>query len=394
VSVGIVGSGISGLHLALRLQQLGIAATVYSGRTPEGMRSAPPRAFPVRFGATRAREASLGVEHWPGRIAGWDFVLSGATPLAFHAELSPPSSPVDFRIYLPRLLEDFAGRGGEVVVDADPDVGRLAGRHELVVVANGTRSMAPLFPRVGELSPHDRPQRLLCCGVYRGVAGKPDVMDIQFVPGVGEILRIPWLHPDGWADVVAFEAVPGGPLAHLADSDPASDPAPVLDALATWAPAVRDRIGPDFGLIGPGEVVRGGLVPVVRRGWAPLTDGVGALAIGDAWITNDPLTAQGANLGSHTAFALAGLIAGGGPYDEAFCRDASARLWEHAASVVAWSTAFLAPPPPHALDLFAAAARDRRVANAFVSAFNDPELMWRTLAGPAAVEEFVLSAQR
>jgi len=39
MSVGIVGAGISGLHLALRMQQPGVPATVYSGLTPEAMRA-------------------------------------------------------------------------------------------------------------------------------------------------------------------------------------------------------------------------------------------------------------------------------------------------------------------------------------------------------------------
>lgn len=394
MSVGIVGAGIAGLHLALRLRQLGVPATVYSGQTPDGMRAARPRAFPSRFAATQSREHSLGVAHWPGRISGWDFVLAGDRPLAFHADLGTASGVVDLRVYLPRLLEDFADRGGDVRVEVDP-LDRLAARHELVVVANGNRSVGPLFPPVPDLSPYDRPQRLLCCGIYRGIgADKPDVMDVQFVPGVAEMLRFAWLTPTGPAHVLAFEALPGGPLAGLAELDAAADPAgfdrAVLAALGTWFPAVRDRVADDFGLLGPGELVQGGLVPVVRRGWARLTDQVGALAIGDAWITNDPLAAQGANLGSWTAFAAADAIAAHrGPYDEAFCRAASARFWPHASAVVGWSNAFLAELPPHGHDLLAAAAADPGVADAYANAFDDPELMWRTLSGPAAVAEFI-----
>lgn len=395
MSIGIVGAGISGIHLALRLQQLGVPATVYPGRTPDAMRADRPRAFPSRFAATQAREAELGVAHWPGRVAGWDFVLHGRPPLAFHADLAVRTGVVDFRIYLPRLLEDFAARGGEVRLDLDP-VERLAERHDLVVVANGDRSMATLFPAVGDLSPYDAPQRLLCCGIYAGIgADKPDVMDVQFLPGVAEVLRFPWLHPGGVAHVLAFESIPGGPLAGLSGLDPAADPAgfdrEILDALATWFPALREQVDEAaFGLIGPDDLVRGGLVPVVRRGWARVTDQVGALAIGDAWITNDPLAAQGANLGSWSAFAAADLIAAGAPpYDEAFCRAVSDTLWEHASSVVGWSNAFLAEPPPHAISLFAAAAQDPGVADAFANAFDDPELMWRTLSGPPAVAGFI-----
>jgi 2-polyprenyl-6-methoxyphenol hydroxylase-like FAD-dependent oxidoreductase len=34
-SIGIVGSGIAGLHLGLFLRQHGISATIYADRTPD-----------------------------------------------------------------------------------------------------------------------------------------------------------------------------------------------------------------------------------------------------------------------------------------------------------------------------------------------------------------------
>jgi hypothetical protein len=35
----------------------------------------------------------------------------------------------------------------------------------------------------------------------------------------------------------------------------------------------------------------------VRAGWAALPGGKYAMAMGDAWVVNDPVTGQGANLG-------------------------------------------------------------------------------------------------
>lgn len=395
--VGIVGAGISGVHLALRLQQLGVPATVYSAQTPEQVRAARPRNFPARFGRTQQREATLGVAHWGGPdsiVRDWELRVRADPPLAFRAVLDTPSSGVDFRIYLPRLLAEFADRGGGVRFRVDP-VAELAARHDLVVVANGDRSMASLFPVDPERSPYAGPQRVLCAGLYRGIGrDAPNTLDIHFLPGLGEILRLPFHTAAGLQNVVAFEAVPGGPLAGIAGVDPLADPAAftraVLDLLATYAPEVRARADGDFGLLGPGEVAQGGVTPAVRRGWARLDDRVGALAIGDAWIVNDPLSAQGANLGSHTAFALAEIVAATDPpWDEAFCRATSTRLWEHAGPVTEWSNAFLRPPPPHVLGLFTAAAGTPAVADAFVSRFDDPVGMWRTLSAPAGVAAFL-----
>jgi 2-polyprenyl-6-methoxyphenol hydroxylase-like FAD-dependent oxidoreductase len=399
MSIGIIGAGISGLQLALRLQQLGIPATVHSAQDANGLKSGSPKNFPARFGATQDREKALGVFDWPdeARVLAWSVAVSApeGPPLEFEATLTPPSSVVDFRLYLPHLFEAFTSRGGEVVIGA-PDLDAVARKHDLVVVANGDRSMRDLFPRVPELSPFDRPQRIITTAVYRGIAEKsPNQLDLRLIPGVGEIFQIPFLSPKGRANVLAFEAVPGGPLesvSHLdADADPGKFYREVLALLEQFMPELRERVdAAEFATIGPREVLQGGVTPTVRKGWATLPNGRCALAIGDAWITNDPLTAQGANLGSYSAFALADLIsAQSGPFDESFCRKASGSLWEHAKPVVEWSTAFLAPPPPHVVGLFQAAARDRRVADAFVSNFNDPVAMWQTLSSPAGVEGFL-----
>ncbi|MER6396246.1 styrene monooxygenase/indole monooxygenase family protein [Kitasatospora sp. NPDC001603] len=403
--VGIVGSGISGLQLALRLQQSGVPATVYSEHGIEGLKGGPPRNFPARFGPTQQRERELGVHEWEfadAQVRHWAVTMHTGEPrpLEFLAALRPPSSVVDFRIYLPRLLSAFVDRGGELVTGDHP-VEELARHHDLLVVANGNRSVRRLFPADPARSPYSTPQRVICAGIYLGIDEEvPHSLDIHFLPGAGEILRLPFYSPAGRADVLAFEAVPGGPLesaGHVdADADPAGFHRHVLDLVAAHAPGLRERIDTaGFALTAPGELARGAITPVVRRGWARLDDGTCALAVGDAWITNDPLTAQGANLGSHTAFALAELITRHrGRYDEAFCRNASARLWEHARHVVEWSNAFLAGPPPHVGALFGRAAVDRRVADAFVGNFNDPVAMWRALSTPDGVSAFLADCER
>jgi 2-polyprenyl-6-methoxyphenol hydroxylase-like FAD-dependent oxidoreductase len=399
-STGIIGSGISGLQLALRLQQLGLDATVYSAQGVDRLKAGRPRNFPARFGPTQEREKRLGVFDWDfadAQVRHWSVTMHTGepAPLSFLADLVPPSSVVDFRLYLPHLLSAFVDRGGELVI-GDRPIGEIAARHDLVVVADGSRSLRGLFPVDAARSPYSAPRRILCSGLYFGIdEAVPHSLDIHFLPGAGEILRLPFHSPAGRADVLAFEAVPGGPLEAISrvdsDADPAAFHRGVLDLVAEYAPSLRERIDTrEFSLIAPGELAQGGITPVVRRGWARLDDGTYALAIGDAWITNDPLTAQGANLGSHTAFALAELISTArGPFDGAFCRSASARLWDHARHVVEWSNAFLAEPAPHVAALFRQAAEDKRVADAFVSNFNDPVAMWRTLSDEEGVASFV-----
>lgn len=139
---------------------------------------------------------------------------------------------------------------------------------------------------------------------------------------------------------------------------------------------MRDQVdSSSFGLTGQLDVLQGRLLPVVRQAWTPLDEGKHALAIGDAWILNDPVAAQGANLGSRSAALLAELIEAGGPYDEAFCRQADSRLWGAAVAPTMLSNALLEPPTPAVIDVLVRAAQDSTFADRFASGFGDPEGM-------------------
>jgi hypothetical protein len=75
-----------------------------------------------------------------------------------------------------------------------------------------------------------------------------------------------------------------------------------------------------------------------------------------AWITNGPITGQGADPGSRCAGVTAEAIAGGGPYREEFGRSVAAEMWRVAGPVTEWSNAFLQPPAEHVFRLFTGAA--------------------------------------
>jgi 2-polyprenyl-6-methoxyphenol hydroxylase-like FAD-dependent oxidoreductase len=388
--IGILGAGISGLHLALRLQQRGVASTLYAERTPEELAAGPPANLAVRFEHTRARERELGVAPWDAPehgMSGANFAAPGDPPLGFRGRLKRPGSAVDFRVYLPRLMSDYAERGG-VIEYLAPDaesINRLAPRHDLVVVASGRRSVAELFPRDPGRSPYAEPQRMITAGLFHGIARDPrDGLHFQLCPEVGEIFSIRLLTRDGPLAGINIEAIPGGPLEYLSQLSPADGLGrAVLKELAEHAPALRERADErEFDLAGPNDLLQGAITPTVRTGWAVLTEGKYCVAVGDAWVVNDPVTGQGANLGSHSAFVLAEEILAGPPYDEAFCRKAEARMWEFARPVTEWTNAFLQPPPPHALAVLGAASQDQRVADAFVNNFNDPVAQWAALGTP------------
>ncbi|MFL6144449.1 MAG: styrene monooxygenase/indole monooxygenase family protein [Labedaea sp.] len=394
-TIAIVGAGISGLHLALRLQQAGMPTTLYTERGAEELAEGRPVNLVVRFEHTRERDRVLGVDHWDRPECGMYGVgfsaLGGELALEFFGSLTRPASAVDFRIYLPRLLSDYAERGGTVdrITAGAPAIAAIADRHDLVVVSSGRRSIAELFPRDPARSPYTAPQRIITAGYFTGIAPMPEGgVHFQLCPGVGEVFCTRMLSVGGLAHGLNIEAVPGGPLervAHLSyDEDPAGFRRSVLRLLAEHAPALRARVDERiFDLVRPIDLLKGAITPTVRTGWAALPEGGYAMALGDAWVVNDPVVGQGANLGSHSAFVLADAILAGPPYDEAFCRAAEARMWEFGRSATEWSNAFLMPPAPHAIELLAGATQDRRIADAFADNFNDPQEMWRLLGSPA-----------
>ncbi|MGY0499420.1 styrene monooxygenase/indole monooxygenase family protein [Nocardia sp. FBN12] len=405
-SIGIVGAGISGLHLTLRLQQLGIESTLYSRQDPDEIRSGPPLNFVTRFGSTRERENSLGITEWLSSEFDnpWMHMrIEGEESLALRGALPRPASSVDFRIYLAGLLEAVIGRGGTVVQrrPADSrDLADLAAHHDLLIVAAGRGELRDVFPRDPARSPFRTAPRVLAGGLFHGIAPpEPPGMTMNMVPGVGEI-HAPTFHSfDGRVTAVLIEAVPGGAFQTVIGPEHRDDPElfakGVLDLVTTYAPSLRERVDDkEFGLARPNDAMHGSLVPTVRRGWAEMGDGRHALAIGDAWIVNDPLTAQGANLGSAQAFQVArALESHRGGYDAQFCMTLSEQLWATAQPVVDWTNMFLGAPAPQVMSLLAAASGDQRVADAFIANLDDPPAMWHSISRPERTAAFIESAQ-
>jgi len=400
-SIGIVGTGISGLNLALTLQQAGIDTTVYAEKTPDEMRAGRLPNSVVRFGSTVARERALGVDHWDATIEAMHVSILDA-PIAFHGRVAEPASGVDFRIYLPRLLEDYLARGGDVVYGASAapeDVVARSAQHDLTIVAAGRESIGAFFDRDEQRSPHAAPRRILCSAFYRGVAPtEPRGGSMSLAPGIGEFFTFPFIsrHEEP-VSAILVEAIPGGPLEQLARMPYADDPrafdALALDLIATYAPALHARIDPaTFGVTDARDMLQGALTPVVRRPYCEVAPGRFVVALGDAYVTNDPIAGQGANLGSACAAVVADAICQDVAYDEWFCRSLARRLWTAAEPVVNFSNALLAPPPPHVEAIFGAAWQDHAVADAFVDMFAHPAEMWRTIATPERAAAFLAAA--
>ncbi|MBC8170867.1 MAG: monooxygenase [Anaerolineae bacterium] len=396
-NIGIVGSGIGGLHLALFLQQHGVAVTLYSDRTAEQLRTSKFYNTPARFGQTMDRERSVGINHWDDAtpLTHFNLAITG-TPLQFRAYVEESGMFIDPRIYTSTWLDDFETRGGTVVIGAltADDVVRLSEQHDLMVIASGKGSLIELFERLPQYSPFDAPQRLLIAGYFDGI-NKPDQQGMGFVisPGNGEVFQASVNTFDGVRESLLIEGIPGGGFDIATkiryQDNPAEFNAQVLELLRVHAPSVYELVDPATFGVANDEVMQGAVTPTVRKGYKALSNGKFAVAMGDVHVSNDPIVGQGANNASTAAWTLGDLILNETSYDETFCANAEAKMWAYTESVTNWSNAFLMPPPDHVLNLLGAASQNQALANAFANNFNYPVRQWEVLSSPDNTMAFI-----
>ena len=233
--IGIVGAGIAGLHLALYLQKHGVDATLITDRAPDEYRGIRLLNTVAHHHVTIAREDYLGVNHWNDPKHHYyyhDHFFNFPQPISFRGYFSRPSRAVDYRIYLPVLMKDFADRGGRIEYRRieESDIAPLVGRFDLLVVSSGKGPLGQLFAYRPEHSPYSQPQRRLCVGLYTGVR-EPDPMNVTLSvsPGHGEMIVIPTITFGGIASALLMENVPGGDMEELAtlsyEADPQAFPA-------------------------------------------------------------------------------------------------------------------------------------------------------------------------
>ena len=392
-SIGIVGSGVSGLHLGLKLRQHDIPVTIYADKAAKEVAGSRLLNSVAHHHATVERERLLGVHHWDAADYGYGIhhhYVGGPHPMIFRGDFTKRSNAIDYRMYLPRLMEDFEERGGRIdirPVQAD-DLERLSDPHDLLVIASGRGTMAGLFPPRPEKSPYDRPQRRLCVGLYRGITpAEPAAVTLSISPGNGEMVEIPFLTFEGRVHALLMENIPGGELEMLADLDYGADPkafeATILGVLEKHYPLTFERVDRhEFGLTRPQDLLQGALVPQLRTDYSRLANGKFALAMGDVHSVVDPLVGQGANSASHSAWAIGEVILEDLGFDELFCQRVIRRRAEVVEAISDWTNLMIGPMQPHLMAMLIAMAQNRTVCDEFTDNFGAPDRQWTNLASP------------
>jgi 2-polyprenyl-6-methoxyphenol hydroxylase-like FAD-dependent oxidoreductase len=403
--VGIIGAGISGMHLGLRLRQLNIDCTIMTDRSAEQVASSKLTNTVVHWPATLGRERVLRVYHWPAEEFGFHeirHIIRTPEPIEIRDRTVMPARAIDYRIYLPNLMEDFANRGGRLEVaplDAK-DMRRIAERFDLVVVATPGFGFADLFPRDPALSPYDRPQRYWLTGLFTGFRlSEMRGAILSVAPGLGEAMAFPLFSRTGMVGALAISSRHPDDFAMLRvlSSRPKRTGfcAALLGTLEQLHPAIYEQIDTArFALQGPDDLARAAVTPVVQRPQAYLGDGKYAIALGDAHVTVDPLLAQGANIGSYSAFALAEAIEEADAFDLRFGEHVERCRAAPILGASCWTNAFLQPPDAARIELMAAMSRDWRLAQEYFENFSRPERQWERVGSAERIRDWLEETRR
>lgn len=390
--IGIVGGGVSALHLGISLVSGGARATIYAPQSAAQIAHGRMQNTVAHMPDTVERERALGIDFWSEQdvrtchVRHYSLKVDADTAIDFHGGLNGDERCIDYRIYLPRLMEEFERRGGRLEVHplGPTDIDVLYEKHSLLAIASGKgeAGFADFFPRIEALSQHDTPPRLLCVGLYSGVRDRdPLGVTVGISPQHGEIVVLPMETADGPLMALLFENRPDGALADLPRLDYAADPAAfearILEALRDHYPSIYAHVDIDtFGLHTERNLLQGSFRPVTRESWAEIRDGRFAIAIGDLRCTQDPLTGQGANLASRGACELGAHILGSdGTYDRAFCEAFEQKTRYAVAGTVGFNNALL-DPAPHTQAFIGAMTRNEALCTDFSSRFAAPHTIW------------------
>ncbi len=401
--IGIIGAGVAGLHLGLLLRKHGVDATIITDREPDAVAKMQLMNTVAHHHVTLDREALLGIHHWDSldhKYFCHHHYFNFPQPIVFQGDFATPSRAVDYRIYLPTLMKDFAARGGKIEIKqiAAGDIAGLAARFDLLVVSTGKGVLGQMFAHVPEKSPFDKPQRKLCVGLYSGVRDTtPRGVTLSVSPGHGELIEIPTLTFSGMAAALLMENVPGGDLEDLAKLSYTDNPKAfrqtLLGKLEKHHPAVYNRIDPaKFDLCQPIDLLQGGVVPTVRQGYAEIAEGKYAIAVGDVHSVVDPMMGQGANVASYAAYTVGEEIVANEVFDQRFCEKADRKREDRVLAASRWTNMMLGPPSQDLGALIFTMSQNRKVADEFTENFNFPEKQWDRIASPGRIQAWLASA--
>jgi flavin reductase (DIM6/NTAB) family NADH-FMN oxidoreductase RutF len=398
--VAIIGAGQSGCQLGLGLLKAGLDVTMYSDRSADEISYGRVMSSQCMFDSALEIERNLELNYWEEKcpkVQGIGLALPngiGGKAIDWVAPLDNFAQSVDQRLKIPRWMQEFQKRGGELHIKPASldDLTEITRSQDLVIVATGKGALGHLFERDSERSPFSQPQRTTALTYVKGMLPREPYPAVSFsiVPNVGEYFVFPALTTSGPCDIMVFEGAPGGPWDCWSDVKTSAEHlARCKDILAKYLPWETDRCH-DIELTDENGVLTGCVVPTVRKpvAWAA---GIPVLGMADAVVLNDPLTVQGSNNAARCAeiYLESILELGTGRPDAEWMQQTFDRYWNgYAKWVVEW-TNLLLRPPAHVIKLLDCAGKISAVASAFANGFDDPRTLFPWFINSGEADAFV-----
>jgi hypothetical protein len=317
------------------------------------------------------------------------------TLIDFRARMSANGQSVDQRVKMPKWMDEFQRRGGNLVIgEVDMnELERLAETADLVLVATGKGDLGKLFERDALRCTFDRPQRSIALTYVHGMVPRDDftALNININPGVGELVHFPALTHSGPCDIINIESVPGGPMDRWdAVKTPAEHLAMTKALIAEFFPWEAPRFE-NIRLTDDNGILFGRVAPTVRHAIGVLPSGRKVLGMGDILVLNDPMTGQGSNNAAKGAsMYLDAIVAqGSADFDDAWMDALAARYWDYAQWSARFTNSMLVPPPPHVMQFLGSCTQNGALAAKFADAFNDPKSLASWYYDPEATRRLL-----
>lgn len=416
-SIAVIGSGQAGLVAAHAFLRAGHDVELFSERTAQQwLDEGRPTGTAVRFRTSLAFEQELGLDQGHAdapkmealRVTICSHPAKPFLTLTGRFPVSPLA--IDVRYQSAQWMRAFEQRGGKLVIEkVSPErIEEIARNKHLTIVATGKEG-GQLFARDAERSPATSPKRHLamvnCEGPPMLFSDLPlRAAKFTIFEGLGECYWTPYYHKSErplWN--LVFEAIPGTPYDRFQSARSGEEVLTLSKDIirrmmpwdASWIEGAK--------LADPNSWLVGAITPTVRKPVrAPITHGGPIVPLGDAYMSFDPLGAQGANMGNRLAQVLVQAVVerGDEPLDAAWVErtyDAFYERWGGPA--MRWTHLLLGPMAPATRYMMLAqmgadgaqpgGTPKQRLADAFAQNFDDPRGLVETFSGFSKTRSWV-----
>ncbi len=382
-TITIIGAGQAGLQLGIGLLQQGYRVNLVSNRTAADIAGGKVIPSQSMYDMALNYERELGISFWDDSCPPIEgaYISAGTDDgliLNWGARMSANGQSVDQRIKMPKWMDEFERRGGNLIIAEAgiDDLERYTLDSDLVLVASGKGDIGKLFERDDERSPVPGPLRTISLTYVHGMKPmeKHSGLNINLHPGIGEYVNFPALTLSGPCDIINLECVIGGPMDRWHEvKTPQEHLELAVELIRRYFPWEAHRCE-NLSLTDDGGVLWGRIPPTVRKPIGVLPSGRTVLGMADAIVLNDPMAGQGSNNASKCAnlYMEAIIARGDQPFDDGWKQALFERYWDYAQWVTRFSVTHLLPLQEAQMQIQGACAQDPAVASLFADAFNDP----------------------